>query len=159
MTPFYEELYGLFRALHRDIELAISGLPPEALDWTPGPEMNSISVLVVHLTGAEKFLASDIVMGQPSGRDRPAEFRAAGLQADELVSRLRQAEAVLRAAFDQLGLEDLEAERTDPRNGNSVRPAWALLHALDHTGVHTGQIQLMSQMWQQRHTTQPISVH
>jgi uncharacterized damage-inducible protein DinB len=159
MTPFYEELYGLFRALHRDIEQALAALPPDALDWTPGPEMNSINVLVVHLTGAEKFLSSDIVMGQPSGRDRPGEFRATGLKADELVTRLRQAEAVLRAAFEQLSLGDLEAQRIDPRDGKTVRPAWALLHALDHTGVHTGQIQMISQMWKQRHTTQPISVH
>jgi uncharacterized damage-inducible protein DinB len=159
MTPFYEELFELYRGLHADIEAAFQDLPLEALDWSPGPEMNSIAVLVVHLTGAEKFLVSDIVMGQPSGRDRPAEFRAAGLSAHELAVRLHQAETVLRASFEQLSLQDLEAERLDPRNGKTVRPAWALLHALEHAGVHTGQIQLISQMWKQRHTTQPISVH
>lgn len=158
MTPFYDELYALFRNLHQDIELALAGLPPEALDWTPGPEMNSINALVVHLTGAEKFLSSDVVMGQPSGRDRAAEFQIAGLQPDELIARLRQSEAVLRAAFEQLSLEDLEKERTDPRDGRTVRPAWALLHALDHTGMHTGQIQLTSQLWKQRHLDQPYSV-
>ena len=158
MTPFYEELYNLFRNLHRDVEQALEGLPPEALDWTPGPDMNSITVLTVHLTGAEKFLASDVVMNQPSGRDRDAEFKTTGLSADELVSRLRQAEAVLRAAFEQLSLADLEAERTDPRDGKTVRPAWALLHALDHAGLHTGQIQLTSQLWRQRHAGEHLSL-
>ena len=35
--------------LHADIEKVMENLPVEALDWVPGPEMNSIAVLVVHL--------------------------------------------------------------------------------------------------------------
>ncbi len=56
-------------------------LPQEALDWKPEPAMNSICVLVVHIAGAERFLIGDIVKGESSQRNRPAEFMATGLEA------------------------------------------------------------------------------
>ena len=51
----YTDLYSLFHEVHDDLAKAIDGLPPEALDWVPGAEMNSITVLVVHLCGAERY--------------------------------------------------------------------------------------------------------
>jgi len=151
MINFYDELFDRFHELHGDIRKALESLPPEAMDWTPGPEMNSVSVLVVHLTGAERYLVGDVVMGDPSNRDREAEFRAAGLAKNDLLQRLTDTEAYTRAAFESLKLSDLETTRTHPRHGNQVSVTFALTHALEHVATHLGHIQLTVQLWQQKH--------
>ena len=151
MIPFYEELFGRFHELHADIKQALESLPPEAMDWTPGPDINPVSVLVVHLTGAERFWVGDVVMGDPSNRDREAEFRAAGLAKNDLLQRLTDTEAYTRATFESLKLSDLETTRTHPRHGNQVSVTFALTHALEHVATHLGHIQLTVQLWQQRH--------
>jgi hypothetical protein len=40
------------QVLHAELERAIEGLAPEALDWSPGPHMNPLCVLVAHASGA-----------------------------------------------------------------------------------------------------------
>jgi len=150
MLPFYEALAERFHELHGDIQRDLEALPFEALDWKPGPEMNSVSVIIVHLTGAERFLIGDVTMQDPSNRNREAEFRVAGMSKEDLIRRLTETETYILAAFEKLSLADLEAVRTHPRHGNQVSVAWALLHALEHTGTHVGHIQLTVQMWHQR---------
>jgi uncharacterized damage-inducible protein DinB len=148
MLSFYETLFDRFHELHQEIEKSLEVLPSDALDWKPGDGMNSISVLVVHLTGAERFLMGDIVMGEPSKRDREAEFQVEGLTKEDLIHRLSTAEAYIKGAFEKLSLNDLETQRMHPRHGNQVSVAWAILHALEHTGIHVGHIQLTVQLYQ-----------
>jgi hypothetical protein len=150
MLRFYEALADRFHELHGDIQRDLDAIPPEALDWKPGPEMNSVSVIIVHLTGAERFLIGDVIMSDPSNRNREAEFHVAGMSKGDLLNRQTETEKYIKAAFEKLNLSDLETERTHPRHGNQVSVAWALLHALEHTATHAGHIQLTVQMWQQR---------
>lgn len=150
MLPFYQDLLERLGSLHSDIELAIADLPPEALDWSPGPEMNSISVLIVHLTGAERYWIGDVACGLRSDRDRDAEFQTVGLTADLLRTRLRDSLAHARDAMDHLTLADLEEARPSWRDGNTYRVGWALAHALEHTALHAGHVQIQRQMWEQR---------
>jgi hypothetical protein len=112
--------------------------------------MSSIAVLVAHVCGAARYLVGDAVMGEPSNRDRPAEFRTRDLSASQLVARLRQTDDYLRSAFERLSLEDLETPRTFPRDGRPILAGWAILHALEHTANHLGHIQITTQLWGQR---------
>ena len=148
MNPFYEELYNRFHELHHEIEQTLDALPPDVLDWKPAPEMNSIGVLITHLTGAERFLIGDVVMGEPSNRDRETEFQAAGLAKQDLLDRLTNVDAYIKGAFEKMSLVDLEMSRTHPRNGKQVSVSWAILHALEHTGIHLGHIELTVQLLQ-----------
>jgi uncharacterized damage-inducible protein DinB len=150
MLPFYKDFLDRMGDLHREIAHALDGLPAAALDWSPGPEMNSIGVLVVHLTGAERYWIGDVALQAPSGRDRDAEFRVRELDAAALEQRLADSLAYAARALDQLTLADLEATRPSPRDGRQFTVAWALLHALEHTAIHLGHIQIMRQMWEAR---------
>ncbi len=150
MIPFYESLADRFHELHAAILNALDTLPAEALDWKPGSEMNSISVIIVHLTGAERFLISDVIMQDPSNRNREAEFLVKGMSKEDVVRRLNETEVYLMTAFEGLRLPDLEASRLHPRHGTQVSVSWALLHALEHTATHVGHIQLTVQLWQKR---------
>jgi len=150
MIPLFENYLDCLTALHNDIKNAIEGLPSEALDWIPAPGMNSINVLATHLTGAERYLIGDLVAGAPSGRDRQAEFRASGFSIEELRQKLDASLANIRAELGVMEISALETERYSSIHDRTYRAGWALLHALGHTAVHLGHIQLTRQMWDTR---------
>jgi uncharacterized damage-inducible protein DinB len=150
MRILYKELFDGFHRLHLDIVDCIESLSQEELDWKPGPEMNSIGVLVTHLAGAERYWIGDVVLQDPSGRDREAEFRTQGLDAAILMQRLEDIDVYTRTALERLSLRDLETFRSSPRDGQRFTVAWALAHALEHTAIHAGHIQMTSQLSRQK---------
>jgi putative acetyltransferase len=150
MQKFYEALLDRLHELHTEIERALDELPSAAMDWQPGEDMNSLNVLVTHLTGAERYWIGDVARGDPSDRDRDAEFRVKGLNVAGLKQRLRDLEAYERSSFEAMSLVELEKTRRSPRDGRAFTVAWALTHALEHTGVHVGHIQMLVQLWKQR---------
>ena len=149
MQKFFTDYLNLLEDSHREILEALEGLPSAALDWTPGPEMNSISVLVFHLTGAERYWIGDVAAQDPKERDRNAEFRIRDVGIERLKERLADNLEYARNTLNNFTVQDLEAIRVSARDGRSYSVAWALLHALDHTALHLGQIQLTRQLWEQ----------
>src|SRR5258706_1924278 len=149
MQTFYEEYLNILEACHSDIIKALDGLPAAALDWIPGPEMNSISVLVFHLTGAEKYWIGDVALQEPSNRDRDAEFKVHDLEVSAVQKRLDDNLAYARQALEKLTLQDLEESRVSSRDGHKFTVAWGLLHALEHANLHLGHIQMNRQLWEQ----------
>ncbi len=150
MEKFYQSYLERLEKLHQDISKAIEGLPQEALDWSPGPGMNSIDVLITHLTGAERFWIGDIAMQDPSGRVRSREFEARGTGVSALRERLDNNLTYARSALAKLDLKDLAAERPVPRENRSTDVASALLHAMEHTALHLGHIEITRQIWDTR---------
>jgi uncharacterized damage-inducible protein DinB len=149
MQTYFEHYLNNLQELHNDISSALENLPPAALDWPPGNEMNSISVMVVHTLGAQRYLAGEIIAGEASARDREAEFKARGLDAAELKKRLADSLDTVRSVTEGLTLADLEAPRMF-RNQREVTVGWVLGHLLKHTATHLGQIQLTRQLWEQK---------
>jgi hypothetical protein len=148
MTMF-DELANRFHDRHAEMAAALEGLPDEALDWVPGPEMNSITVLIAHSLGAERRLVGQTVLGQPPAAPREEEFAARGLGAGELKRRLAAADDFLRQGLPRLTSADLDAIRTTHHN-EQKSVAWALLHALEHTAQHLGHVQITRQLWERK---------
>jgi hypothetical protein len=65
-----------------------------------------------------------------------------------LVAHLDRALAECEQTLAQLTLEDLEARRHAAIQDRECTAMWALLHALEHTALHLGHIQLTRQMWE-----------
>jgi uncharacterized damage-inducible protein DinB len=149
MLPMFEAYFERLEALHGGVKQALDGLPAEALDWVPGPDMNSLCVLVMHLAGAERYWIGDVAGEDLSGRVRDDEFRAAGLDGDALVRRLDEVLAHSRGVLERLSAADLDAEHISPRDGRTFTVAWALWHALEHTALHLGHAQIVRQLWDQ----------
>ena len=147
---FYTDLYSQFHELHDDLAKAIDDLPPEALDWAPGAEMNSIAVLVVHLCGAERYWLGDVALGDPSGRVREKEFKAHGLTADDLRQRLAVADEYARQTLSRLSPADLDSIRVSPRDGKAFPLGGCLTYVLKHSALHLGHIQITRQLWEQK---------
>ncbi len=149
MKTFFKDYLNLLQDCHNSILEALEGLPPAALDWTPRPDMNSITVLVFHLTGAERYWIGDIAAQDPTERDRDAEFRVHDVEMDILKKRLADNLEYAHTVLDKMDVQGLETARRSARNGREFTVAWALLHALDHATLHLGQIQITRQLWAQ----------
>ena len=97
-ADYLERLEGLQRGLHKDVR----DLPAEAMDWLPGPAMNSVAVLLAHIAGV-LHEGIDIALDDPPSRVRAQEFQTRGVLSAAMLRRL---DAVIDYA-------------------RSARPAWA----------------------------------
>jgi uncharacterized damage-inducible protein DinB len=148
MESFNKDYLDRLEELHQDVARAFDDLPGEALDWSPGDDIPSINALVTHLTGAERYWIGDVAGGVPSDRDRDAEFLASGLQISDLEARLESAQSFARDLLPKITVLDLERICISPRTGRRFTVAWALLHALEHTAIHLGHLQIIRQLWE-----------
>ena len=138
-----ERLEDLQHRLHKEVQ----DLPAEAMDWSPGPQMNSVAVLLAHIVGL-LHEGMDIALDHPPNRVREQEFQTRGALGAEMLRRLDAVIDYARGALPRLGLEDLGKERKD--EDGPVTCGWALLHALEHAYLHLGHVQVTCQMWRQR---------
>ncbi|MCA9936404.1 MAG: DUF664 domain-containing protein [Ardenticatenaceae bacterium] len=153
MPPLFADYLERLQALHHSIATTIEGLPPEALRWQPGQDMNSIGVLVTHTAGAERFWMGDMVQQDPSGRVRADEFTADQFTAAGLQQLLQDTLAHSTQVLVNLTHDDLEREVFSGQHGRSFRVAWSLMHALEHTAQHMGHIDITRQLWEQQTAT------
>lgn len=150
MTPFAETFVSLLRSTHEAAKRALDGLSPEDLDWVPGPEMNSLTVLAAHTAGAERLLIGTMVGGKPTNRVRDEEFSAAGVAVEDLFKLLDDALAESEAVLGVLKVEDLDKITRSPMSGREFPVSWALLHGLEHTANHVGHMEVTRQLLDQR---------
>lgn len=149
MLAILEAYLDRLEGLHADMRQALEGLPQAALDWSPGPDMNSLGVLAAHVAGSERYWVGEVAGGDPAQRDRPAEFQSHRLEAAALIAHLDATLAHTRLTLERLTLADLDARRSAGDRGE-VTVAWALFHNLRHLGLHLGHMELTRQLWAQR---------
>ncbi len=150
MDSLFADYLNRLEAMHDGVKEAIAGLPPEALDWVPGPEMNSFNVLVTHLVGSERFWIGDMAGLDDSSRVRSEEFGVTGLTEADLVQRLDETFAHSQQVLSSLLITDLDKVHEISVHNESFRVSWSLMHNLEHVALHVGHIQIMRQMWDMR---------
>lgn len=132
----------------------VAGLTPEQLAYVPAPETNSIAVLVTHTLGSERHSWS-VVAGKGSDRDRPAEFAATGLTAEELIDDIDRTDRLIEELAPLVDRAALE--RLWERPG---RESWTGIHWLitnfGHAREHLAHLQLTKQLRPDRY---PSVVH
>ncbi|TVR70328.1 MAG: DUF1572 domain-containing protein [Sphaerobacteraceae bacterium] len=136
---------------HQDMREIVAGRDADALNWRPGPETNSLAVLVIHLLGAEHSCVTT-ALGSPVDRDRDAEFQAVASGPDELLAEIDRIDELLPGLIDQITADDLEAMRTRPNDRlDRERPGiWWLLHSMRQSREHIGQMLLTIQLYDQQ---------
>jgi uncharacterized damage-inducible protein DinB len=125
------------------IERCLHGLGDEDIWWRPNEASNSIGNLVLHLCGNVTMWLIGGVGGRPFERNRQQEFDERDhIPAAELLRRLR---AVIEQA-DQvlLSLDDAALMGRRQIQGYDVTVLEAIYHVVEHFGMHTGQIILLS---------------
>jgi len=136
-----------FRDVHDNIRKLVHGLEPDALNWKPHPEANSITALVTHVLGSEhEMLAA--VRGVKVPRDRPSEFRAEA-DASHLERMLDEADSWLDEQAAGMSAADLAADR--PRGDRPPKPGlvW-LVTGYGHSREHLAQMELTRQLYDAR---------
>ncbi len=146
------EIARMLEAIGRDVLSELRGLSEHDLNRSlPLPEMNTLFALATHLVGSAEMWVLQMACGRPLARDRDAEFRAAGAYAD-LAARYERWIAAIHDALDHLSAAALDAPaHTEPGHipFGAVEPVTAracLLHAIEHSALHWGHIQLTRQM-------------
>jgi len=119
---------------------ALSQLDAEHVNWRPEPESNSPAVIVQHMVSNmisrwTDFLTSD---GEKPGRNRDEEFQDAISDIGELIAHWERGWAVLFAALESLGPDDLL--RTVTIRGEPHTVLQAIHRQLTHYSYHTGQL-------------------
>lgn len=154
MDTLFAEMIDRVSAVHAIIEKAVAGLPDEALDWTPGPDLNSLGVLLAHTFASERYWIGDVAGQAPSGRVRDEEFVTKGVTLAEFVERSQATLAHSQLVLSRLTLSELDDRRGVRRAMQGATPdvtvAWAILHGLEHAALHAGHIQITRQLWDQR---------
>jgi uncharacterized damage-inducible protein DinB len=150
MEIFIEDYLSQLEGLHKDMDKLLENLPQEGLDWSPGEAMNSLSVIAVHVAGAERFWIGDVIGRDPSQRDREAEFRVKGMHADAIKGKLQEVLKHTRRILEPLSMQDLPALRVSPRDGREYTVGWCMENVLKHAGLHLGHMEITRQLWDQR---------
>ena len=126
---------------------AIAGASTDALNRRPaGDDTNPIAVLVVHaLSSTRWWLRTALGLPVPE-RDRPSEFLTTVAGADALLEVFDAIAADCRALLSTDATFEPGAIREDPRDGDRVTAAWALIHAVEHLREHVGHAELTRQL-------------
>jgi uncharacterized damage-inducible protein DinB len=125
------------------IERSLDPLSDDDIWWRPNEASNSIGNLILHLCGNVTMWIIGGVGKLPFERNRQAEFDERNqIPATDLKARLREtvqrAEDVLKAVSER----DLLSRRQI--QGYDVTVLEAIYHVVEHFGMHTGQIILLS---------------
>ncbi|MGZ8652966.1 MAG: mycothiol transferase [Actinomycetota bacterium] len=147
--PTIEATRGFVDESLDSMRAAIAGASPDALSRRPaGDDTNTIAVLVVHAVHSTRWWLS-VALGTPlPERDRPSEFLTTVAGADELLAVFDPIAADCRALLDTDVAFDAGAIREDPREGEEVTAAWALIHAVEHLREHVAHAELTRQVFE-----------
>jgi uncharacterized damage-inducible protein DinB len=128
------------------IERCLDVLSEEDIWWRTNEESNSIGNLLLHLDGSTRKWILAVAGNRRIVRDRSAEFAERGpIAKSALLARLRatlaESDEIL-ATLDEATL----LERRRSSNEEEVTVLWAVLHAVEHFAMHTGQIILITKL-------------
>ena len=123
----------------------VERLGAEDLWWRPNEASNSIGNLLLHLEGNLRQWIVSGVGGAPDVRRRPEEFdRRNPAPPSELLDRLAVAVAEADRVLERFDPATLHEHRTI--QGREVTALEAIYHAVEHFGMHTGQITYIAKL-------------
>jgi uncharacterized damage-inducible protein DinB len=143
------ELADVLERIGRSVLRELEHVPDDLLNQpVPVSEANTLFALATHLVGAGEFWVLTLAGGRVVARDRDAEFRASGSYADlaqryhAWIGDVREVLALELApgALDRLAEPPVQYRGSIGDQPMTVRAC--VLHAIEHSALHLGQIQL-----------------
>jgi len=147
-VSFLEDALALFRQYKKLAEGAIEQVTDEELFITQDPEMNSIAILVKHMTGNMRsrwtnFLTTD---GEKPDRNRDTEFIDPPETREDLMKSWEEGWARVFEAVEPLS--DADMARTVTIRGEPHSVMQAINRQIAHYAYHSGQIVLLAKHFQ-----------
>jgi hypothetical protein len=134
--------------VHRQLREEITDLDTQTLNWTPGPNTNTICPLIIHPLGSEAEMLRRVT-GHPNDRNRIAVFVARISQRDELLYHFDAADTDLERLRPSITEREFFTLRARPKKP----PQSGLLGLVRNYGnarEHLGQLQLTKQLYSRR---------
>jgi hypothetical protein len=159
-NPMLPATLAALQELVDDIFSQLDGIPEDDLNtWLPRDGMrdvNTFYALATHTVGAGEFWIVDAAGGREGDRDRLAEFRSTGTLADlrARYDRWLTNAAEVFATIDDATLASIYSRPANPEKGTGEARrtrAECIAHALEHTAVHLGHLQLQRQLYDAEH--------
>lgn len=150
---------------------AASDLTPEALEWQPGPGLNSMGMLFAHVAIAETHMAAVLLEGRADsdvlgvlgigpdddGLPLPQDGRAPAVLAGKSIEYFRElidkARAETKRAASTLTDADLDRRTVRQPGDGSTRiynVDWSLYHMVEHFAGHRSQIHQLQHLYERR---------
>jgi len=147
MIKSFADEYTKYRTIG---EKALSQVPDGKLNFAPGPDNNSIAILVRHLSGNlvsrfTDFLTSD---GEKPWRDRDAEFDYQASSREDVDKVWAKGWDVLENQLARLLDSDLQSQVLI--RGQALTVHEALARSLAHVAYHVGQMVMLARSFQGR---------
>ena len=149
MNREVETLSHQIQSLLGRVSICLEGLSEAQLNWRPTISgANSAYAIAAHTLGNARAWVLGIACGRPMERDRPAEFRASGRDAAELLADAARLSGEINAALSALTPSDLDRRLVPPAvlwgEGEplEISARDALLHVVEHAALHLGQLQI-----------------
>jgi hypothetical protein len=140
-TAFQDAVLDHIDAAMASLREAVDGLTTEQLDARPGPDTNSIAVIVAHTVSAARSICHDLA-DDPVTTDRRAAFDVSGLSADDL----RQMIDAWLIEQQPLLARAIAAPADRPvQRYRLASQAWWLLQLAGHAREHSAQAHLTRQ--------------
>lgn len=149
MLPEVAEYLTSIESRRTKIFQTLEQADPQAWNWTPtNDETNSLFVLATHVIGSEHGWIYEILGNGAKTRQRPQEFVAKGTSLDALRAEYERVANETHQVLEDLTEADLTAtHRRDDRG--DVTGRWIILHVIEHSSEHVGQMELTKQLWEQ----------
>jgi hypothetical protein len=150
-TSYLEDSISLFHYYKRLAEGAMAQVTDEQLLASLDPEMNSIAVMVKHMTGNMRsrftdFLTSD---GEKPDRNRDTEFETPPQTREEIMKLWEENWNTLFHALEEL--TEADVSRSVPIRGEPHSVMQAINRQLAHYAYHIGQIVFLAKHLQSSH--------
>jgi hypothetical protein len=147
-TSYLEDTTSLFHHYKNLAERAMAQVNDPQLLAVLDPEMNSIAIIIKHLTGnmRSRWTGFPDADGEKPDRDRDGEFVNPPATREELMRAWEEAWSIVFAALASLSDADLVRETTIRGERHSVLQA--ITRQLAHYAYHCGQIVLLAKHFQ-----------
>jgi len=147
-TSYVDDAKAIFRQYKKLAEGALAQVSDAELHAVLDPEMNSIAIIVKHMSGNmcsrwTDFLTSD---GEKPTRNRDCEFEAPPATRAEVMEMWERGWSCLFAALDPLS--DADLNRTITIRGEAHSVMQAINRQVAHYSYHCGQIVLLAKHFQ-----------
>ena len=156
MDAAIESLLNKLADGHEELRKAVTGAPPEALNWHPAENTNSLAVLVIHPIASQNWWIHIGAGIEPAKRNRDAELLYTADSVEPLLEALEEADRHQAEVLGNLNLAHLgqsldrsKAPPLPPDAAPNITHLWCILHAIEHGREHSAHAQLTRQLWEQ----------
>jgi len=109
--------------------------------WKIAPGIsNSAGNLALHLIGNLKHFLGAVLGKNGYVRNRDGEFNDKGIPKQQLISDLKETQAIVSGVINHLSNDDLEATYPVEVFGKPMKTGYFLIHLYGHLNYHLGQV-------------------